>query len=784
MTPIDTKQGLLKIVKDPILRIDWSGRVLECHCHPSSDPAILELDLYNNRNIKDFEFLGEVYKAVRDCIESQESQSAYFSLGRLGSRTHYEVLVEPNDTDEVLAIIKEITKKRQRENELIEYYDLLQNIYEATSSWTGTDYLDQLTLQLSKALKADYTAICLIDDRQDLLETVSVNFIGGKIENVEWEIEGSPFEEVVTHSYFEIGHGFKNKFPHFELNQYHVFNGFVGIPLYYNELYSKPIGFIFALYERPLVSSKHTEKILQIFSTRAAAELQRIEYQKKIEDSENRFKALYNNTPAYFSSTNKSGVVIEVGDYFLEKTGYARKDVIGRRAMHFLTSRSRKDAVKMLPDFLQNGYCKDVALQFIKKNGDIMEVMFSATTIRDEHGRFVKNIMSLNDVTLLRQVERDLRLSEERVIEEANRFQLLFDNSPVGIIIHSNGVIKHVNTETVRLARGNSIYDFVGKQAMSFVHPESKEIAQARVDKIYKTKKAHRNEQKFLCVDGSVIEVEAMGTLIDYQGEESVQIAFYDISDRKEAERHILVRDQELEVLNENLARQNNQLEEFAHIASHNLRAPITNMLSLIKIREADPSEATQAFVWENVGKTVRNLDETIIELNDVVKTSWELDKQRKILHFEEVLEKILNSIVDQIAKADAEFVVNFDMPSIFYPKIYLESILQNLVTNAIKYRRSNEKALIKLRSWEQNGRGYLSIEDNGLGIDLEKHGDKLFGLRKTFHAHQDARGVGLFITRAQIESLGGLISVESKEGKGTKFIVDFGTLKLISTDH
>ncbi|UXP30555.1 PAS domain S-box protein [Reichenbachiella agarivorans] len=774
----------MKIVKDPILRIDRFGWVKECHYHPTSDPALIAIG-FEQRNIRDFDFLFDLIRSVELCLQTQESQSAYFTLNYQRERKHYEVLIEPDDEDEVLAIVKEITKKKQRENELLEYYNLLQSIYEGTSSSTGRDYLDQLTYQLSKAMKADYTAVCVVDPRKDVLETVSISFKGKKVENTTWKINGSPYEEVIANSYLEIKQGFKNRFSRFELNYHHLFNGFIGVPLFYNQIYSKPIGFMFALYELPLFEGIHNEKILQIFSSRAAAELERIENQRKIEYSEERFKALYNNTPAYFSSTNKSGVVIEVGDYFLEKTGYSRGDVIGKWSIDFLTPASKKYAIrKVMPKFLKKGYCKDVALEFVKKNGDIMEVMLSATLIKDQAGKFVKTIMNLNDVTLLRKIERELRESEERVIQAANRFQLLFDNSPVGIIIHTAGVIRHVNSETIRLARGNSIYDFIGKTAMSFVHPESKSAAQARIDKIYETKKAHRNEQKFLCVDGSVIEVEAMGTLIEYEGEPSVQIAFYDISDRKNAERRILERDKELKTLNENLARQNNQLEEFAHIASHNLRAPITNMLSLIKIREADSSEATQQFVWDNLGKTVRNLDETIIELNDVVKTSWELDKQRKTLRFQDVLEKILNSIVDQIAKADAEFDVKFEMSTVFYPKIYLESIIQNLVTNAIKYKKPHERAMIYLRSWEKNGRGYFSIEDNGMGINLEKYGSRLFGLRKTFHSNHDARGVGLFITKAQIESLGGSIFVESTEGVGTKFIVDFGTLKLISTDH
>jgi len=413
-----------------------------------------------------------------------------------------------------------------------------------------------------------------------------------------------------------------------------------------------------------------------------------------------------------------------------------------------------------------------------KKNGEVLDVLFSATIVKREDGRFEKIVTNLNDVTALRKIESELIEREARVIEAANRYQSLFDNSPVGIIIHSNGIIKHVNNETIRLAKGTTVFDFVGKEAMSFVHEDSKKVAKKRIDNIYKTKKPHRNEQKFVCVDGSIIEVEAMGTLVEFDGEPSVQIAFYDISERKEAQRQILEDEEKLKGLNEHLARQNNQLEEFAHIASHNLRAPITNMLSLVKIKDNDSSPENEQFVWDNIKKTIVNLDETIVELNDVVKTSWELDKKRRRLDIEDVLNKILANIGQEIIDLEAQINIDLEsMPSIYYPKVYLESILQNLVTNALKYRSPDRKPVVNIRTYKDGAAGCLTVEDNGLGIDLKRFGAKLFGLRKTFHTNEDARGVGLFITRAQVESMGGDIQVESVVDKGSVFKINFGEL-------
>lgn len=108
--------------------------------------------------------------------------------------------------------------------------------------------------------------------------------------------------------------------------------------------------------------------------------------------------------------------------------------------------------------------------------------------------------------------------------------------------------------------------------------------------------------------------------------------------------------------------------------------------------------------------------------------------------------------------------------PYAMFPKLYLESVLFNLISNAIKYSSPERKSEIKLNSYIQDNWLHVEIRDNGLGIDLVKYGNKLFRLRKTFHNHPNAKGLGLFMTKNQIEAMGGSITVQSTVGEGTTF--------------
>ena len=134
----------------------------------------------------------------------------------------------------------------------------------------------------------------------------------------------------------------------------------------------------------------------------------------------------------------------------------------------------------------------------------------------------------------------------------------------------------------------------------------------------------------------------------------------------------------------------------------------------------------------------------------------------------QEILEQ-LNSVIFE----SAAFVqLDLSVPIIRYPKVFLESIIYNLLSNALKYISKERIPEILLRTYEEDGRIKISVKDNGLGIDLVKYGNKIFKLNQTFHSHENSRGVGLYITKAQVESFGGNIQVKSRENEGSEFIV------------
>ncbi|MEO9965327.1 MAG: PAS domain S-box protein [Reichenbachiella sp.] len=775
MTEIRIGKSLLSIVKTPILRIDRTGKILECHVHEDFDALPFSGSLLG-RNIDEFEYAPNGIDVIRFCLDHNKSETTYFSIpSRDGAEKYFEVEIEPGGTDEVIAIIREITNRKRQEAELIQYYNLIQNIYQGTASSTGRTFLDHLTHQLCKAFNGDYSFIALFEHGK--INTVSRASYNQMLENETYELKGSPFENMPKEEIINIPADCTTLYPSFKPFQDQKVQGFIGVPIYFVDNQKEVAGIMCVMFQKYYRTFQHYDKILRIFSTRAATELDRIRHTLQLEASEEKFKALYYNTPALFNSIDAEGKITEVGEYFLEVTGYSRKEVIGMMASDLLTPESKDYGMnKIFPNYVKTGFCKDIPFQFLKKEGEVMDVLFSSVVVKDDQGNFVKSLTSLQDVTEINKRKRDIVKSESKVSEDAQRLQSLFDHSPVGIIIHSKGVIKKVNAEAVRLTRAKSAKEIVGKSPMDFIHPDSQDVAKKRIRNIYTKKTAHKNEQKFLCLDGTTIWIEAMGTLISYEGEPAVQIAIYDITDRKEAQEKILKDEKKLIQLNSHLTRQNNQLEEFAHIASHNLRAPITNMMSLIQIKESDPAADTDVFVWENLKKGVANLDETIVELNEVVKTSWELDKRRRKVNLSTVLKKILGSIKNELIEKEGEVQSDFSaFDAIIYPKVYLESILINLITNGLKYRNPDRPPIIKLSTCIKDGAKCLQVKDNGMGIDLDKFGDKIFGLRKTFHNHPDSRGVGLFITKSQVESMGGTIRVESEIGKGSNFIINFG---------
>jgi len=222
------------------------------------------------------------------------------------------------------------------------------------------------------------------------------------------------------------------------------------------------------------------------------------------------------------------------------------------------------------------------------------------------------------------------------------------------------------------------------------------------------------------------------------------------------------------------IGNQNSRLLNFAHIVSHNLRSYAGNIQMLVQmiINEADAEEKTQMLTM--LDDNARTLLETLSHLNEVVNIQQHQDKNLKELNLNREIKRVADVLAPSIKEISGIIEVDVDPDTtINYDPAYLESILINLVSNAIKYRDIDRPLRIVITTDISGETLQLKVSDNGLGMDLERYGHKLFGLYERFHDHPDSRGLGLFLVKSQVEAMGGQISVTSKPGVGTTFTVN-----------
>lgn len=225
---------------------------------------------------------------------------------------------------------------------------------------------------------------------------------------------------------------------------------------------------------------------------------------------------------------------------------------------------------------------------------------------------------------------------------------------------------------------------------------------------------------------------------------------------------------------------QNNKLRNFAHIVTHNLKQHAGNFESLLNFyKEAETEEEKNELITHL--KTVsESLTKTITNLNQVVSVQSEKNKKTGKIYIAKEVDDILNSLDFVISENKATIHNNLDPRLyIYYNCSYFESIIQNLLTNAIKYRHPDRDPIITINNTFEKNFINLSVSDNGRGIDLDKFGKDVFGLYKTFHYNEDSEGVGLYLIKNQIETFGGEITVSSVVGEGTTFHIKIKNTKM-----
>ncbi len=386
--------------------------------------------------------------------------------------------------------------------------------------------------------------------------------------------------------------------------------------------------------------------------------------------------------------------------------------------------------------------------------------------LKDENGKAIRMIGAIQDITKQKEEEQRLKLLEtvftqskdSIIITEASSFDGKIPN-----VIYANPAFSAMS--------GYEFEEISGKSADPFNSPNSD------INELEKLLNSIKNKQECLIETISLNKNReeywvrfSMIPIYNSENELSHWISIQrDITDEKKQEK-------EKEQLIRELTQNNKDLKQFSYITSHNLRAPLSNLTGLLNLLEDIPVENQELKeILNGFNKSTHLLNDTINDLVKVIIIKDNPSIQKEAVLIKEIFENVFSQLNFQIELYKPIIKLNFEKVSIInINKAYIESILLNLLTNAIKYKSENRKLKITITSKEIDDTVVLIFTDNGIGIDLERNRDKVFGLYQRFHNYPDSKGLGLYLVKSQVETMGGTIEIESEVNKGTAFTLTF----------
>jgi signal transduction histidine kinase len=304
-----------------------------------------------------------------------------------------------------------------------------------------------------------------------------------------------------------------------------------------------------------------------------------------------------------------------------------------------------------------------------------------------------------------------------------------------------------------------------------FLQGQRKARFRRNVERILRTKQAVKYETQIMAADGKENWLSVSMYPIYNEEKEflGLSMAFNNITELKNSEL------ERIRITND-LIQRNKDLEQFTYIISHNLRAPVANILGLsVLIRNPNTNRKVKGECLKGLETSVKRLDGVVSDLNQIIQVRRGIAEKKEKAKFSSMVYNITDSIKYLVEKENVKINTNFSLvDEIFTVKSYMYSIFYNLISNSIKYRKAEVAPVIEISSKQADKKTILSFRDNCLGIDMDLHKDKVFGLYKRFHMHVEGKGMGLYMVKTQVESLGGRIDIRSEVNKGTEIVLEF----------
>ncbi|WP_324675513.1 PAS domain-containing protein [Hymenobacter sp. GOD-10R] len=465
-------------------------------------------------------------------------------------------------------------------------------------------------------------------------------------------------------------------------------------------------------------------------------------------NSEERFRSLFQNNLDLILFQDHEGVIWDVNSSFLTLLNRTKDEVVGRTLSPFLPP----ELVPVFNEKLQQAFAGtrvqfDVAVQFKGAEPRVLNVskvpLWVDGNVRGVH-------MVARDIT-------ELTASHQLIEQQARKLNTIFESITDALfLIDWNWCFTYLNHEVERLLHVERA-NVLGKNIWEVFSEEVNGAFYQQYHHAIATGKAVHFEA-YYAKQHLWLEVKA------FPSEAGLSVYFSDISRRMEAQAS-------QERLTQDLYRHNQDLQQFTYLVSHNLRAPLTNALGLARLLQEEVAAPSETLAY--LEASLEQLDVVFQDMNTIlsVRDRQDMTAPESML-LADVLGQVLFSLQEEVQRAGA--VIRLELPGdlrVHGNRAYLYSIFYNLLTNSLKYRSSDRPLRISITGTRQPPIGvHLSFEDNGSGFDREKAGTDVFKLYKRFHETTSGRGVGLYLIKTHLESMGGRIEAQSQVGVGTQF--------------
>ncbi|HUH27186.1 PAS domain S-box protein [Gelidibacter sp.] len=358
----------------------------------------------------------------------------------------------------------------------------------------------------------------------------------------------------------------------------------------------------------------------------------------------------------------------------------------------------------------------------------------------------------------------DFKKAQREIVLREEEFRQTFWHAPIGMaLLDLNGKIVKVNP-VICETFGYTEEEMTRLEKSVISHPEDLELSNKLLAQVLNgERESFQQEKRYFHKNGHLIwAILSISAVKNDKGETThLVLQVSDITDKK--------------LLTESLKEHNNRLQNYAYIVSHNLRSHTGNLSMMLELIELSNKKRWDDELFKHIKSASINMNETVQHLSEIVEINKLIKDTLVPQNLRKRVNKAIENIQSTLSQINGEMTIKVREDYMVYAvPSYLDSIVLNMLTNAIKYRSPYRLLKIEIKAGQKGGQTYLSITDNGLGIDLEKNDSKIFGMYKTFHEHKDARGIGLFISKNQIEAMGGTIEVESKPNIGSTFTIYF----------